>query len=103
MPRDASNWHAASRARPSGVPTLSFQWQAREGRYWLVGDVRNTPGRSHVRAAPRSRRRDPPASGPTPQPANMAISSTSSARARACVDFREVAEEARRFLELASR
>ncbi len=42
----------------------------REGRYWVVGDVRNTPGRSmFVRL--RSRRRVQPANGLTPPPASM--------------------------------
>ena len=48
----------------------------RQGSYWLVGDVRNTPGRSmFVRlAGPAARAR--PANGPTPPPASMAICST---------------------------
>ena len=51
----------------------------REGRYWLVGDVANTPGRSlFVRLSGRTTARAPPANGPTPPPASMAIFSTSS-------------------------
>ena len=47
----------------------------REGGYWLVGDVRNTPGRSmFVRLKESSKGR--PANGPTPPPASMAICST---------------------------
>jgi len=40
----------------------------REGRYWLIGDVRNTPGRNPVAARP--------ANGPTPPRASTAICST---------------------------
>ena len=37
----------------------------RQGRYWLVGDVANTPGRSlFVRLKGRTAARAPPASGP---------------------------------------
>ena len=51
----------------------------REGRYWLVGDVDNTPGRSlFVRLRVRTAARAPPANGPTPPPASMAICSISS-------------------------
>jgi hypothetical protein len=46
----------------------------RQGNYWQVGDVRNTPGRSmFVRLRRRRGRR---ANGPTPPPASMAICST---------------------------
>ena len=41
-----------------------------------------------------------PANGPTPPPGSMAICSTSSARAAASHDFRDVADEARRFLSM---
>ena len=64
----------------------------REGRYWLVGDVRNTPGRSmFVRLKGRNPARARPANGPTPPPASMAICSTSSARAAGSIDFQDVA------------
>ena len=54
----------------------------RDGHYWLVGDVRNTPGRSmFVRLKGAGHRQAArPANGPTPQPASMAICSTSSAK-----------------------
>ena len=56
----------------------------REGRYWLVGDARNTPGRSmFVRLKGAEPARAPRANGPMPPRANMAICSTSSARAAA--------------------
>lgn len=54
----------------------------REGRYWLVGDVRNTPGRSmyvRLKDSPKASR----ANGPTPPRANMAISSTPFVKAAA--------------------
>ena len=52
----------------------------REGRYWLVGDVANTPRPQPVCPLERSRTtaRAPPASGPTPPPASMATFWTSS-------------------------
>ena len=54
----------------------------REGRYWLVGDVHNSPGRSlFVRLQGTSLAKARPVNGPMPRPANMAISSTSFARA----------------------
>jgi hypothetical protein len=47
----------------------------REGRYWLVGDVANTPGRSlFVRLSGPDHGKAPPANGPMPPPASMAIS-----------------------------
>ena len=56
----------------------------REGRYWLVGDVRNTPGRSlFVRLNGANPARARPENGPTPPPAITAIFSMSSARAAA--------------------
>ena len=82
-----------------GVPPLSLQRQARGAL--LAGRRRpQYAGPLDVCASTGRRRRAPPANGPTPRPASMAISSTSSAKAWACVDFREVAEEARRFLSL---
>jgi hypothetical protein len=51
----------------------------RQGRYWLVGDVDNAPGRSLMSAFwGRIPERAPPANGPTPPRAAMAICSTSS-------------------------
>ena len=48
----------------------------RQGRYWVVGDVANTPGRSlFVRL--RTAGNAPPANGLTPPPASMAICSIS--------------------------
>jgi hypothetical protein len=48
----------------------------REGRYWLVGDVHNTPGRSlYVRLSGSASGDGPPASGPTRQRISMGICS----------------------------
>ena len=59
----------------------------RAGRYWLVGDVHNTPGRSMFVRLQRIAERDPPGNGPTPRPENMVISSTSSAKVWPCETF----------------
>ena len=46
----------------------------RAGRYWLIGDVQNTPGRSlYVRLQGPITVRARPANGPMPRPASMAI------------------------------
>lgn len=58
----------------------------RAGRYWLVGDVHNTPGRSlfvRLQESPKGLA----GKGPMPQPANMVISSTSSAKVWVCETF----------------
>ena len=55
----------------------------RAGRYWLVGDVHNSPGRSmfvRLRDSPKG----PAGKWTDAAPASMAISSTSFARAAAC-------------------
>src|SRR6202008_3649674 len=71
----------------------------REGRYWLVGDVRNTPGRSLF-----VRLQDSP-KGPAGKWTDAATSDHGDLldiiRERLGLrDFREVADEARRFLKL---
>jgi hypothetical protein len=71
----------------------------REGRYWLVGDVRNTPGRSmfvRLRASPK---------GPAGKWADAATGEHGDLldvirESRGLLDFRDVADEARRFLSL---
>ena len=51
----------------------------RSGRYWIIGDVQNTPGRSlYVRLKGPDYGPAPPANGPMSRPASMAICSTSS-------------------------
>src|ERR1700756_4126120 len=73
----------------------------REGRYWLIGDVRNTPGRSmFVRLkGPESGRG---AAGKWPDAATGEHGDLLDVIRERCglLDFHDVADEARRFLSL---
>ena len=73
----------------------------RQGRYWTVGDVRNTPGRSlFVRlSGPES---GPGAAGHWTDAASAQYGDLLDVIRESCglVDFRDVAEEARRFFAL---
>lgn len=73
----------------------------RQGRYWMVGDVRNTPGRSmFVRlSGPDS---GPGAAGHWTDAASAEHGDLLDVIRESCglVEFRDVAEEARRFLSL---
>src|SRR5208282_3203525 len=73
----------------------------REGRYWLVGDVRNTPGRSmFVRlSGPES---GPGVAGHWTDAASAEYGDLLDVIRESCgfFDFRDVADEARRFLSL---
>ncbi|MBZ0229043.1 MAG: toprim domain-containing protein [Bauldia sp.] len=73
----------------------------REGRYWTVGDVRNTPGRSmFVRlSGPDS---GPGAAGHWTDAASAEYGDLLDVIRESCgfIDFRDVADEARRFLSL---
>ena len=73
----------------------------RQGRYWLVGDVHNTPGRSmFVRlSGPES---GPGAAGHWTDAASAEYGDLLDVIRESCgfIDFRDVAEEARRFLGL---
>src|SRR5258708_28402491 len=73
----------------------------RRGRYWTVGDVRNTPGRSmFVRlSGPES---GPGAAGHWTDAASAEHGDLLDVirESCGCIDFRDVAEEARRFLSL---
>lgn len=73
----------------------------RQGRYWLVGDARNTPGRSmFVRlSGPAS---GPGAAGHWTDGASFEHGDLLDVIRESCgfVDFRDVADEARRFLSL---
>jgi len=73
----------------------------RQGRYWLVGDVRNTPGRSmFVRlSGPDS---GPGAAGRWTDAASLEHGDLLDIIRESCgfIDFRDVADEARRFLSL---
>jgi hypothetical protein len=101
-PRDAARRFRTGtppRARGrGGVPPLSLNGK-REGRYWLVGDVRNTPGRSLF-----VRLQDSP-KGPAGKWTDAATSEHGDLldiirESLGLRDFREVADEARRFLNL---
>src|SRR5579863_3577030 len=73
----------------------------RRGRYWTVGDVRNTPGRSmFVRlSGPES---GPGAAGHWTDAASAEHGDLLDVIRESCgfIDFRDVADEARRFLSL---
>jgi hypothetical protein len=73
----------------------------RQGRYWMVGDVRNTPGRSmFVRlSGPES---GPGAAGHWTDAASAEHGDLLDVIRESCgfIDFRDVAKEARRFLRL---
>ncbi len=73
----------------------------RQGRYWTVGDVRNTPGRSlFVRlSGPES---GPGAAGHWTDAASAEYGDLLDVIRESCgfIDFRDVADEARRFLSL---
>lgn len=73
----------------------------RQGRYWTVGDVRNTPGRSmFVRlSGPES---GPGAAGHWTDAASAEHGDLLDVIRESCgfIDFRDVADEARRFLSL---
>src|SRR5436190_23515368 len=99
MPRDASEL-AHRLAREAGAVCRHYLSNGkREGRYWLVGDVHNSPGRSMF-----VRLQDSP-KGPAGKWTDAATGEhgdlldiiRESLRLR---DFREAAEEARRFLRL---
>src|SRR5271157_4191039 len=73
----------------------------REGRYWLVGDVRNTPGRSlfvRLKGAESGRG----AAGKWTDAATGDHGDLLDVIRESCrlADFRDAADEARRFLEL---
>ncbi|MCK1440471.1 toprim domain-containing protein [Bradyrhizobium sp. 15] len=100
MPRDASELARRLAREAEAVCRHYLSNGKRQGRYWLVGDVHNTPGRSLF-----VRLKDLP-KGPAGKWTDAAtgehgdlldvIRETCGLR-----DFREVAEEARRFLRLA--
>ncbi len=99
MPRDAAELahHLAREAEAVCRHYLSNG--KREGRYWLVGDVHNTPGRSMFVRLQESTK------GPAGKWTDAATGEHGDLLdiIRECLglrDFREVAEEARRFLKL---
>ncbi|MFO1100752.1 MAG: toprim domain-containing protein [Xanthobacteraceae bacterium] len=101
MPRDASELARRLARDAEAVCRHYLSKGRRQGRYWMVGDVRNTPGRSmFVRlSGPDS---GPGAAGRWTDAASAEHGDLLDVIRESCglVEFREVAEEARRFLSL---
>jgi len=81
MPRDASELARRLAREAEAVCRHYLSNGKREGRYWLVGDVHNTSGRSLFVRLQESTERPCVENGPTQRPATTAISSTSSEKA----------------------
>src|SRR5712671_2379373 len=101
MPRDASEL-ARRLARDAETVCRHYLSNGRrQGRYWTVGDVRNAPGRSmFVRlSGPES---GPGAAGHWTDAASAEYGDLLDVIRESCgfIDFRDVADEARRFLSL---
>ena len=100
MPRDASELAHRLAREAEAVCRHYLSNGRREGRYWLVGDVHNTPGRSmFVRLTGVDRRGR---AGKWTDAATGEHGDLLDVIRESCgfVDFRDVAEEARRFLSL---
>jgi hypothetical protein len=101
MPRDASELARRLARDAEAVCRHYLSKGRRQGRYWTVGDVRNTSGRSmFVRlSGPDS---GPGAAGRWTDAASAEHGDLLDVIRESCrlVEFREVAEEARRFLSL---
>lgn len=101
MPRSASELARRLACEAEAVCRHYLSNGRRQGRYWTVGDVRNTPGRSmFVRlSGPESGRG---AAGHWTDAASAEYGDLLDVIRESCglVDFRDVAEEARRFLRL---
>lgn len=101
MPRDASELARRLARDAEAVCRHYLSKGRRQGRYWMVGDVRNTPGRSmYVRlSGPVS---GPGAAGRWSDAASAEHGDLLDMIRESCglTEFREVAEEARRFLSL---
>jgi hypothetical protein len=101
MPRDASELARRLAREAEAVCRHYLSNGRRQGRYWTVGDVRNTPGRSmFVRlSGPES---GPGAAGHWTDAASAEHGDLLDVIRESCglVDFRDVAKEARRFLNL---
>src|SRR5579872_6310207 len=99
MPRDASELALRLAREAEAVCRHYLSNGKREGRYWLIGDVHNTPGRSMFVRLQDSPKR--PAGkwtdAATGDHGDLLDIIRESLGLR---DFREVAEEARRFLKL---
>jgi hypothetical protein len=101
MPRDASELARRLARHAEAVCRHYLSNGRRQGRYWTVGDVRNTPGRSmFVRLnGPES---GPGAAGHWTDGATSEYGDLLDIIRESCgfIDFRDVADEARRFLSL---
>lgn len=100
MAQDASNLAARLADEAEAVCRHYLSNGAREGRYWRVGDVRNTPGRSmFVRILPDGEGR---ASGRWTDAASGEHGDLLDVIRESCglTAFKDIAEEARRFLAL---
>jgi Toprim domain len=101
MPRDASELARRLARDAEAVCRHYLSKGRRQGRYWTVGDVRNTPGRSmFVRLSGPDC--GPGAAGRWTDAASSEHGDLLDVIRESCglVEFREVAEEARRFLSL---
>ncbi len=101
MARDASELSRRLAQNVEAVCRHYLSSGRRQGRYWTVGDVRNTPGRSmFVRlSGPDS---GPGAAGRWTDAASLEHGDLLDVIRESCglIDFRDVADEARRFLSL---
>ena len=101
MPRDAAELSRRLARDAEAVCRHYLSSGRRQGRYWTVGDVRNAPGRSmFVRlSGPES---GPGAAGHWTDAASAEHGDLLDVirESRGLIDFRDVAEEARRFLSL---
>ena len=100
MPRDASELAHRLAREAEAVCRHYLSNGRREGRYWLVGDVRNTPGRSMF---VRLKEPDPKgAAGKWTDAATGEHGDLLDVIRESCglLDFHDVADEARRFLSL---
>jgi hypothetical protein len=101
MPRDASELARRLARDAEAVCRHYLSNGRRQGRYWMVGDARNTPGRSmFVRlSGPDS---GPGAAGHWADAASAEYGDLLDVIRESCgfIDFRDVADEARRFLSL---
>jgi hypothetical protein len=101
MARDASELARRLAQNVEAVCRHYLSNGRRQGRYWTVGDVRNTPGRSmFVRlSGPDS---GPGAAGRWTDSASTEYGDLLDVIRESCgfIDFRDVVEEARRFLSL---
>ncbi len=99
MPRDASELAHRLGSQAEAVCRHYLSNGRREGRYWLVGDARNTPGRSmfvRLKESPKG------AAGKWTDAATGEHGDLLDVIRESCglIDFHDVADEARRFLNM---